>query len=208
MLGWANIGLGFLMIPSTVVTLANLPADTPRALEVLAPAINTIFTLPLWVGVTGSLLFGGLGLTLLLTGKAAERRAKATSHGAYYQKSKNADEPQASDAELTYWRQIDEMPVWKAAYLWVGQLPAIDYPEGAPPLVRAIADRMVRDIKKGNLIPVRAQAESPRLLQLASLFANETPFGIVSRDGLLNYANLRNEQPRFLFPDGVMILSN
>ncbi|WP_242771605.1 hypothetical protein [Sphingopyxis sp. YF1] len=115
--------------------------------------------------------------------------------------SRYRKETQATDEELEYWRNVDQMKVWQAAYLWVGKLPAKDYPANAPGVVKALAERMGRDVKTGKLAVLEpfSRDKNPRLALTFHLVGRDE-YSTVSRDALVNYAKLTNEQPRFLSP--------
>lgn len=106
---------------------------------------------------------------------------------------------QASDEELEYWSNADEMRLWQAAYLWAGKIPASDYPKDAAGIVKAFAERMARDIKRGSLQSAGSTTEGdPLWLQLMGRLSDQTEYATVTRRALVEYARLRNEKPRFL----------
>lgn len=109
--------------------------------------------------------------------------------------------PRATD-EMAYWSNVDDMKVWQAAYLWLGLLPAKDYPAEAPPLVKAQLHRMNRAIgnKQLAVMSVAKNSALHPLLQVMDTFVNSTEYATASRAALLAYANARGEQPAFLYP--------
>jgi hypothetical protein len=93
------------------------------------------------------------------------------------------------------------MTLWKAAYLWAGKVPALNYPTDAPGVVRALAERMANDVKRGNLQTVRTPTVDHPLMTWLGNYHDSSEYATVSRDALLAYAKLRDERPRFLFPN-------
>lgn len=114
-------------------------------------------------------------------------------------RARHLEAVQASDEELEYWSNADEMRLWQAAYLWAGKIPASDYPKDAPGIVKAFAERMALDIKRGSLQSAGSTTEAdPLWIQLMGRLSDQTEYATVTRRALVEYARLRNEKPRFL----------
>ena len=98
-----------------------------------------------------------------------------------------------------YWREVDEMRLWQAAYLWNGQTPPRKLEELPPPKIAAQIQRMTQAVKSGDLRVLDAGNNDASLtISLLTYLSTLGPHARVSRDALRAYATARSEQPSFL----------